>query len=408
MEKKTIGKFIAALRKANGMTQKELGEKLFVSDKTVSRWECDECTPELSLIPAIAEIFGITTDELLRGERNNPERASDDSEEVLNRQKAKSDKQVNLMLNNRKKKFANRSLISIGLIMAGMIACLICNACWGREILGFGLAFLFFTAAVICQLCFTISFRVLIDEDDSEYTPRIKNTNTKMVFATVKIVFAALVAFALCFPATFSVSILLAVAMFLTAFFVYKIFVLKTLVCKEIVWFDEQKARQIYASSKLLGKICAVFLVVAAVIMAVAFIIYEFVIGYVENEMFYDPDQFIGYVQSEYDAWYVEKYGVLPPPQDEGVLTYYPNAAWDEIDGKEFYYRADLYESIHVMDPESSGRGWEIEVTTYKAVQEAKNDGFIFVVCFLSAHGINLIACLIWYFVEKKKMMKVV
>ena len=69
MEKKTIGKFIAALRKANGMTQKELGEKLFVSDKTVSRWECDECTPELSLIPAIAELFGITTDELLRGER---------------------------------------------------------------------------------------------------------------------------------------------------------------------------------------------------------------------------------------------------------------------------------------------------------------------------------------------------
>ena len=68
MEKKTIGKFISALRKANGMTQKELGEKLFVSDKTVSRWECDECTPELSLIPSIAEIFGVTTDELLRGE----------------------------------------------------------------------------------------------------------------------------------------------------------------------------------------------------------------------------------------------------------------------------------------------------------------------------------------------------
>lgn len=69
MEKKTIGKFIAVLRKANGMTQKELGERLFVSDKTVSRWERDECEPELSLIPAIAEIFGVTADELLRGEK---------------------------------------------------------------------------------------------------------------------------------------------------------------------------------------------------------------------------------------------------------------------------------------------------------------------------------------------------
>lgn len=63
MEKKTIGKFISALRRANGMTQKELAEKLFVSDKTVSRWECDECTPDLTLIPVIAEIFGITSDD---------------------------------------------------------------------------------------------------------------------------------------------------------------------------------------------------------------------------------------------------------------------------------------------------------------------------------------------------------
>ena len=81
MEKKTIGKFIAVLRRANGMTQRELGEKLYVSDKTVSRWECDECAPDLSLIPSIAEIFGITTDELLRGERNNPDRESLTSEE---------------------------------------------------------------------------------------------------------------------------------------------------------------------------------------------------------------------------------------------------------------------------------------------------------------------------------------
>ena len=41
MEKKTIGGFIAALRKANGMTQKELAERLHVSDKTVSRWGRD-------------------------------------------------------------------------------------------------------------------------------------------------------------------------------------------------------------------------------------------------------------------------------------------------------------------------------------------------------------------------------
>ena len=69
MEKKTIGGFIAALRNASGMTQKDLAEKLNVSDKTVSRWERDDGAPDLSLIPVIAEIFGVTCDELLRGER---------------------------------------------------------------------------------------------------------------------------------------------------------------------------------------------------------------------------------------------------------------------------------------------------------------------------------------------------
>ncbi len=69
MERKSIGAFISALRKSNGMTQKELAEKLCVSDKAVSRWERDESAPDLYLIPVIAEIFGVTSDELLLGKR---------------------------------------------------------------------------------------------------------------------------------------------------------------------------------------------------------------------------------------------------------------------------------------------------------------------------------------------------
>ena len=60
MTKKSIGEFIAALRKANGMTQKQLAEILNVSDKAVSRWERDESAPDISLIPVIADVFGVT------------------------------------------------------------------------------------------------------------------------------------------------------------------------------------------------------------------------------------------------------------------------------------------------------------------------------------------------------------
>ncbi len=69
MEQKTLGSFLAVLRKANGMTQKELAERVGVSDKTVSHWERDESAPDISVLPILADIFGVTVDELLRGEK---------------------------------------------------------------------------------------------------------------------------------------------------------------------------------------------------------------------------------------------------------------------------------------------------------------------------------------------------
>ena len=59
MEKRTLGAFIAILRKAKGLTQKQLAEMLNVSDKAVSRWERDECAPDLSAIPVLADERGI-------------------------------------------------------------------------------------------------------------------------------------------------------------------------------------------------------------------------------------------------------------------------------------------------------------------------------------------------------------
>ena len=59
MERKSIGTLIAALRRANGMTQKDLAEMLHVSDKAVSRWERDESMPDLAVLPQIADVFQI-------------------------------------------------------------------------------------------------------------------------------------------------------------------------------------------------------------------------------------------------------------------------------------------------------------------------------------------------------------
>lgn len=81
MTNKSIGNFLAELRKEKGITQKELADYLNVSDKTVSHWECDNYSPDISVIPVLAEFFGVSCDEILRGEKKVPECNENISEE---------------------------------------------------------------------------------------------------------------------------------------------------------------------------------------------------------------------------------------------------------------------------------------------------------------------------------------
>ena len=64
--KKTLGAMIAELRKAQGMTQLELADKMGVTDKAVSKWERDLSCPDVNSIPKLAEIFGMSVDDLMQ------------------------------------------------------------------------------------------------------------------------------------------------------------------------------------------------------------------------------------------------------------------------------------------------------------------------------------------------------
>jgi len=68
----TLGKRIVQNRKRLGMTQDQLAEQLGVTAQAVSKWENDQSCPDISTLPALAEIFGITTDELLGREAPPP------------------------------------------------------------------------------------------------------------------------------------------------------------------------------------------------------------------------------------------------------------------------------------------------------------------------------------------------
>lgn len=69
MDQVKIGRFIAQLRKEQGLTQSQLAEKLNISNRTVSKWETGSGMPDVSLLTPLCEILSITVDELFMGER---------------------------------------------------------------------------------------------------------------------------------------------------------------------------------------------------------------------------------------------------------------------------------------------------------------------------------------------------
>ena len=65
--KETIGNRIQKFRKEKGLTQEELAAKLGLSSQAVSKWENDASCPDISLLPKLCELLGVTSDELLSG-----------------------------------------------------------------------------------------------------------------------------------------------------------------------------------------------------------------------------------------------------------------------------------------------------------------------------------------------------
>lgn len=70
--KKTLGALIAQTRKEKGMTQMELAEKLGVTDKAVSKWERDLSCPDIQSLPTLAEVLGLSLEELMQGKNETP------------------------------------------------------------------------------------------------------------------------------------------------------------------------------------------------------------------------------------------------------------------------------------------------------------------------------------------------
>lgn len=97
MDQVKIGKFVQSVRKERGLTQRELAEKLDISDKTVSKWERGAGLPEVGLMLPLCGLLSISVNELLSGERldekNYIEKAEENIMDLL-KEKAEAKKKI--------------------------------------------------------------------------------------------------------------------------------------------------------------------------------------------------------------------------------------------------------------------------------------------------------------------------
>ena len=102
IDNEKFGAFVSELRREKGMTQKDLAQRLFVSDKAVSKWERGQSLPDISLLMPLSQLLEVTVAELLRGERIPGEGLNNSEVESL------VNKAIQLSAEEREKREKNR------------------------------------------------------------------------------------------------------------------------------------------------------------------------------------------------------------------------------------------------------------------------------------------------------------
>ena len=414
MEQKTMGAFIAALRKAGGMTQRELAEKLNVSDKSVSRWERDDGAPDLSLIPVIAEVFGVTCDELLRGERRAESQPSETT--------AKGEKQRRRLLAVSLAQYRNRTFVAMGIDLVGLIAAMIGNLGFLRAYIGFFAGCVFFLASVICQAIFINGAFQSVD-DDSLKGEEIAVFRSRVISLAKWSFGLTLALFAAALPLVIYVNnaywglsggrwlqaglIYAAITLAVWGFVCY--FGNQSLLKNGFLTMDE-KAEQKYRHNRklLLRCVASVLVIVFLTLLMQSFVNDRFsawkIAGGIEFE---DYESFVAYMEQNVDG-----------PVDE-------NAAWYDNSGNAISQEEALQDEVRVADGSPEGKvvctfvwynsaalsyslsdsddGLPITVMTDVHYMAAKRIVDIYNVAFTVLYCLEALGCIIWYLRKRMK-----
>lgn len=110
----SLGKKIQSLRKKQGLSQEELAERLVVTRQTISKWELEQSTPELQYISQISEIFGVTTDYLIKDNIVEPDPTGKENDDARQADQA-------LQIKKHQWRFLGIVLMVLGLIIVNAL-----------------------------------------------------------------------------------------------------------------------------------------------------------------------------------------------------------------------------------------------------------------------------------------------
>ena len=145
-----IGKFIADCRKNNNLTQTQLAEKLHVTDRAVSKWECGKSMPDSSIMLELCSILNISVNELLTGEKISMEDYNKQAEN-------------NLIEMKKQKELADKRLLNLEIVLGSLGVIFLLSMClitayteialWLKVVL---LVLGFVVCFVVCFICIKI------------------------------------------------------------------------------------------------------------------------------------------------------------------------------------------------------------------------------------------------------------
>lgn len=207
MKNNTLGQRLSRLRKLNGYTQQEVADMLDLSNKTISSWECDISQPDAGTVPILADIYGVTCDELLRdGEvvpKQSPAAQGDDSSEDEFREVTPAEKeQTNAsqkpytaaMQGSKMRKMFSLSALAVFWLVLGYLLAFFLQSWYAYgPVVYLSAAFLFGIALLIIVVGYFVTDNSLKEYGETAYPLRRRILNCAKV--PLYLTFASYVAF---------------------------------------------------------------------------------------------------------------------------------------------------------------------------------------------------------------------